>query len=158
MPDNWSAAVASYQALTLEKIRFTVARRLSKYECLRSARMDADDFAARMADGLLIRLEVDILGREVRREVVATRRVPATWRDGLRIDLAGRLGRWAKRHPRAGEFLGVNAAVRRLNGRVRMETIETEVREYRVCPHRDTSAIPGDHYRFLAAETQQAGR
>jgi hypothetical protein len=89
--------------------------------------MDADDFAARMADGLLIRLEVDILGREVRREVVATRRVPATWRDGLRIDLAGRLGRWAKRHPRAGEFLGVNAAVRRLNGRVRMETIETEV-------------------------------
>jgi hypothetical protein len=123
--------VARFDEITLERIRFGVSQAAHRNIFLQSPRVAAE-VAEHLGGRVVYLLTADILGRQVRREVEATRTVPVTWRDGLKLDLAARLSAG-----RLGRLECVRRLVAAIHRSAHTEAIETQVRVYHICPHID---------------------
>jgi hypothetical protein len=138
--DSPIGRVGSVESITLERMACQVQLQVSREEL---AHLGPELTCREVGDNLIYQLRAYVLAREVRRQVVAKRDVPLSWVDGLKLAAAD----WIER--RLPFFRGTAV---RLRLAARTERIETEVREYRTCPHLN-SARPGDdhlHLRWLS--------
>jgi hypothetical protein len=149
MPAFAAIEPGNVQELTLERIRRSVRQLVDRNVFLRSTRAEVVEQSDFLADRLVFRLTADLFGREASRQVLDTREVPSTWRDGLRLELSDRIGM---------SRLGRTALGRRLAARLRRhartERIETLVKVYHVCPHLDVAYRdePQIHLHWLRGE------